>query len=218
MIWRIDSPKRTGGYRGQESVSDVRQDRTHWCSSLPSRKRQESLAALQSAHQEQVEQLRQQAASQCAEVDALCDALQRLEPDAVTKYFGLVLQASPYAESFVRKTVLAFSPESRQLVSPCRHFSASGRFPLAIPDTSPTDAGARLRNRHRQAAAVQELGGAHSPRVGELAVIVRFGASCSSALTRVLSSHAVARALVQRRGRGSLVAGRSGVVATASSP
>ena len=80
------------------------------------RTRAESLASQERAHAEQMEQLRQQAASQCEEVDAFHDAFRQLEPDAVTSYFDFVLKRSPYAEAFQRETRLAFAPESRQLV------------------------------------------------------------------------------------------------------
>lgn len=53
---------------------------------------------------------------QHAEVEAFKAAFHAGEPQAVTRYFALVLEASSYPENFAQQFRLAFVPESRQLV------------------------------------------------------------------------------------------------------
>lgn len=78
--------------------------------------RHEQLAEARRLHDRAVEEVRARLRAQHAEVEAFKAAFHAGEPQAVTRYFALVLEASSYPEDFPQQFRLAFVPESRQLV------------------------------------------------------------------------------------------------------
>lgn len=78
--------------------------------------RQEQLAEARRLHDRAVEEVRNRLRGQHAEVEAFKAAFHAGEPQAVTRYFALVLEASSYPDRFPQRFRLAYVPESRQLV------------------------------------------------------------------------------------------------------
>ena len=68
------------------------------------------------AHELAMVDLRRTIEAQHAEVDALADAFNAGEPQAVIQYFSLVLAQSKYPDEFPTERRVAFVPKSRQLV------------------------------------------------------------------------------------------------------
>lgn len=78
--------------------------------------REQRLAAAKSAHETRAKELAAVARAQHAEIQQFQNDFESGDPEAVTSYFSLVLQASSYPDSFPRSARVAFVPESRQLV------------------------------------------------------------------------------------------------------
>ena len=78
--------------------------------------RLQELDRVKAAHAKWIEDLKQWAAGQHAEVDRFREAFEQGDPDAVVGYFELVLQRSAYPKGFPQRFKLAYVPESRQLV------------------------------------------------------------------------------------------------------
>lgn len=74
------------------------------------------LAAASNAHNETVAGIEAGLTAQHSEVEAFKAAFESGEPEAVSRYCALVLEASVYPEGFPQRFRLAFVPESRQLV------------------------------------------------------------------------------------------------------
>jgi len=78
--------------------------------------RRRDLAEARAAHERYIAQLHAETAAQHEQIDDLQRALSAGEPEAITHYVTLVLDASVYPADFPRRFKLAFVPESRQLV------------------------------------------------------------------------------------------------------
>jgi restriction system protein len=77
--------------------------------------RERQLQAAWAAHQGQVAEIEQRQAAQHAEIEQFKAAFRSGQPQAVTDYFALVLEASSYPDGFPQAFRLAYIPESRQL-------------------------------------------------------------------------------------------------------
>ena len=75
-----------------------------------------SLGQLQAAHQAAVDAAVSEHALHNAEIDTLSAAFELGEAAAITQYFSIVLDRSPYPLDFPRSHRVAFVPESKQLV------------------------------------------------------------------------------------------------------
>jgi len=80
------------------------------------RARQRDLAETRAAHDRYVAQLQAETAAQHEQLDTLQRAVLLGEPEAITHYVTLVLDASVYPADFPRRFKVALVPESRQLV------------------------------------------------------------------------------------------------------
>lgn len=80
------------------------------------RRRLEKLAEAEAAHKAHVVDLKRKAEREDAELDQFRQELDAMQPQAVAKYFSLVLDRSPYPKGFPKRHKLAFVPESAQLV------------------------------------------------------------------------------------------------------
>jgi len=78
--------------------------------------RQLQLAEARDAYDRQVTRVRAEATAQHAEIDKLHHAFDEGQPEAVVRYFSLVLERSVYPRDFTKHHKMAFVPESRQLV------------------------------------------------------------------------------------------------------
>jgi len=80
-------------------------------------KAQEQLATEHKAkYDDRVAELRQQTESQNAEIEDFKREFAAGMPEAIVKYFTLVLEASSYPEDFPQEAKIAYVPESKQLV------------------------------------------------------------------------------------------------------
>jgi restriction system protein len=75
-----------------------------------------SLGQLQTAHQTAVDTALREHAAHNSEVDLLIQGFGSKDPSAVSQYFSLVLDRSPYPPTFPRAHKVAYVPESTQLV------------------------------------------------------------------------------------------------------
>ena len=82
-------------------------------------RRRAELEAARAAHEHETKQIREQQARQHAEIDVLKQGFEAGQPDAVTRYFSLVLEASVYPAGIKGAAKVAFVPESKQLVVEC---------------------------------------------------------------------------------------------------
>ncbi|MEE6263974.1 restriction endonuclease [Plantactinospora sonchi] len=78
--------------------------------------RQQRLAQARRTYEQRCQQLDAQVASHNSEIDEFGAALAAAEPNAVVKYFGLVLGNSVYPEDFPQRYRLAYVPDSRLIV------------------------------------------------------------------------------------------------------
>lgn len=78
--------------------------------------RERKLAAARDAHEQRVAERRGEHDAENARVDAFITGVHERDPEALSDYFGLVLDGSGYPETFPRWHRLAYVPESRQLV------------------------------------------------------------------------------------------------------
>ncbi len=74
------------------------------------------LAEAMKDHDTQAAAITAETDRQNSEIDEFRTEFEAGNPEAIVSYFDLVLQASPYPESFTRRFRLAYVPESRQLV------------------------------------------------------------------------------------------------------
>lgn len=78
--------------------------------------RQQRLAQARRGYEQRCQQLDAQVTSHNREIDEFGAALAAAEPNAVVKYFGLVLGNSVYPEDFPQRYRLAYVPDSRLIV------------------------------------------------------------------------------------------------------
>lgn len=78
--------------------------------------RQQALAQMKADYDRQIIAERQRIAVQHAEIDAFERDLQAGLPQAIVKYFTMILASSVYPDKFPRKVKLTYSPETKQLV------------------------------------------------------------------------------------------------------
>lgn len=78
--------------------------------------RQKALARAQAEFDRDVAERRAIYEEDVAQVDQFAQAIADRDPEALSEYFGLVLNASQYPEYFPRRHRLAYVPESRQVV------------------------------------------------------------------------------------------------------
>ncbi|GAA3739947.1 restriction endonuclease [Plantactinospora mayteni] len=78
--------------------------------------RQQRLAQARRKYDQHCQQLDAEVASHNTEIDRFGTALAAAEPNAVVKYFGLVLGNSVYPEDFPQRYRLAYVPDSRLIV------------------------------------------------------------------------------------------------------
>lgn len=78
--------------------------------------RQKRIDHLKANHESAVDEIRQRALQQHAEIDDFKNRLNVGQPDAIVEYCELVLEASLYPDGFPQTAKLAYVPESKQLV------------------------------------------------------------------------------------------------------